>query len=437
MSAKQRFPVLISFRRKALAAPLLALLLASAISLALPSRGAAIALTPTALDTCASAPLLMPGDSWHDLGNDRGKSCLRLYIPNESLLMVDLIQPATAARAHLGMLQPSDAEAMVGERSPRLLHRSVSTQLWRAPSGEYRIWISSDDPRKVLAPFQVQVGGAPPKTKDECDSELEIEPDPLVCPPVGALWGGEQEGFIPTKDENDSELEIEPDPLVGAPTGSVPSAAREGRVPTKDENDSELEIEPDPLVGAPTGGLPGAVLERWIPTKDENDSELEIEPDPLHAGPLSAPSDLTTLASSLSGAMAQLCAPSQAVGSVAEEATGSKRFACAQPLSLFGNQTSQINTLAITGASTYRFQIRDFRHLQLEIHREAGSSSPAIGAPLAVELFDRHGQRLAKAVEEQNHGAQLGKSLVPGEYFLRLHGSRRDVHSLSWVAKGH
>lgn len=135
---------------------------------------------------CTSAVPLSPGETWRDSGVWASGSCFTVDVGETGILVAELLVPATGPRAHLTLLD-SDASGSIP------LQQSATTVVLAAEPGRYRLGVKADDPAARLGPFRLWLDLAEPEPgsslrravgQGERDSELEIEPDPLLatCP---------------------------------------------------------------------------------------------------------------------------------------------------------------------------------------------------------------------------------------------------------------
>lgn len=158
------------------------LLLGTALA---PATLRAATAAPSPID-CGSAVPLTPGETWRDPGAWASGACFTVDVDETGLLVAELLLPATAPGAHLTWL---DSDAPVSTR----LQQTGTTLVLAAGPGRYRLGVRTDDPAARLGPFRLWIDLAEPAPSlalrnrgahGEHDSELELEPDPLValCP---------------------------------------------------------------------------------------------------------------------------------------------------------------------------------------------------------------------------------------------------------------
>lgn len=140
---------------------------------------------PSPID-CGSAVPLTPGETWRDPGTWASSACFTVEVDETGVLVAELLLPATTPDAHLTWL---DSDAPVSTR----LQQTGTTLVLAAGPGRYRLGVRTDDPAARLGPFRLWIDLAEPAPSlalrnrgahGEHDSELELEPDPLValCP---------------------------------------------------------------------------------------------------------------------------------------------------------------------------------------------------------------------------------------------------------------
>ncbi|MEM1203088.1 MAG: PPC domain-containing protein [Acidobacteriota bacterium] len=148
---------------------------------------------------CSSPVPLVPGETWRDPGGGIGlAACFQVELDRAGFLMADLA------------VIPGEPGARLSIRGGEPLRRVSGHQLRWVPPGSHLLRVDAEDPRGPLAPFRLRVGFATPigTSRSETDSELEVEPDPVIG---GGLVGL---GGTFARSETDSELEVEPDPVV-------------------------------------------------------------------------------------------------------------------------------------------------------------------------------------------------------------------------------
>lgn len=125
--------------------------------------------------SCRDALVLTPGETWRDPGAFPDGACFTVQAEVADLVAIEVSQDAFAPRVHI-------ADFHGTEPAVSLRHRSATVVIATATEGTLWLRVVPDDPSGDEAPFRLTVS-ASPQTRDEDDSEIEVEPDPVAFPP--------------------------------------------------------------------------------------------------------------------------------------------------------------------------------------------------------------------------------------------------------------